>query len=94
MSLTKRITLFNYFNDKIKEYQHQFIFSESAIQSLLISGNTECKGMATKIRANGFDVKAILSPTVPLGKERIRICLHAYNTKQEIDNLINTIIKP
>jgi 8-amino-7-oxononanoate synthase len=82
-----------YFNAKIKNQNHQFIFSESAIQSLLASGNTECKSMANKIRANGFDVKAILSPTVPLGKERIRICLHAYNTKQEIDNLINIIIK-
>lgn len=82
-----------YFNAKIKNQNHQFIFSESAIQSLLASGNTECKSMANKIRANGFNVKAILSPTVPLGKERIRICLHAYNTKQEIDNLINIIIK-
>jgi 8-amino-7-oxononanoate synthase len=80
-----------YFNSKINNQKQQFIASESAIQSLLISGNTECKNAAALLKENGFDVKAILSPTVPLGKERIRICLHAYNTEKEIDKLLNTI---
>ncbi len=85
--------LIAYFNTKIKDINHQFIYSESAIQSLLVSGNLECKETAKRIRDKGFNVKAILSPTVPIGKERIRICLHAYNTKEEIDHLVNTIIQ-
>lgn len=83
--------LIAYFNSKIKDIHQLFINSESAIQSLLVSGNLECKATAKRIRDKGFNVKAILSPTVPIGKERIRICLHAYNTKEEIDNLINII---
>jgi 8-amino-7-oxononanoate synthase len=36
-------------------------------------------------------VKAIKSPTVKEGTERVRICLHAYNTKEETDQLIGTL---
>jgi 8-amino-7-oxononanoate synthase len=32
-----------------------------------------------------FAVKLIVSPTVPINSERIRICIHAFNTKKEID---------
>ena len=85
--------LIAYFNSKIKDIHQLFINSESAIQSLLVSGNLECKATAKRIRDKGFNVKAILSPTVPIGKERIRICLHAYNTKEEIDVMVEAIRK-
>jgi 8-amino-7-oxononanoate synthase len=39
----------------------------------------------------GIYTKPIFSPTVPIGKERIRICLHNFNTKHEIDLLINVL---
>lgn len=61
--------------------------SKSAIQSVLVSGNDACKKLASQLQKNGFNVKAILSPTVPKGKERLRICLHAHNTKAEIYEL-------
>ncbi|HET8829363.1 MAG TPA: aminotransferase class I/II-fold pyridoxal phosphate-dependent enzyme, partial [Pelobium sp.] len=61
--------------------------STSAIQSLLVSGNEECKNLASQLQKSGFNVKAILSPTVAKGKERLRICLHAHNTKAEIYEL-------
>jgi 8-amino-7-oxononanoate synthase len=37
---------------------------------------------------NKLFVKAILSPTVQKGMERIRICFHDFNTKNEIDSLL------
>ncbi|MEO6903452.1 MAG: 8-amino-7-oxononanoate synthase, partial [Bacteroidia bacterium] len=40
---------------------------------------------------NNFDVRPILSPTVPKGMERLRICIHAYNTTTEINNLVKCI---
>ena len=39
----------------------------------------------------GFFVRPILAPTVPAGKERIRICIHSFNSIEEIDNLLAEI---
>ena len=47
--------------------------------------------MEQKLFSRGFWVKAILSPTVPEGKERIRICLHEFNTRSEVEKLIKCI---
>lgn len=61
--------------------------SSSPIQTLILPGNTRAKNAAANLQAQGFDVRAILSPTVAEGKERLRICLHTFNTDQEIENL-------
>jgi 8-amino-7-oxononanoate synthase len=61
--------------------------SKSSIQAIVTPGNSEAKALAHQLQESGFDCRAILSPTVPVGKERIRICLHTYNTNQEIENL-------
>lgn len=65
--------------------------SDSAIQCLLLNSNEKAKQMATQLQGKVLDVRAILSPTVAQGTERIRICLHAYNTVSEITLLTNTI---
>ncbi len=69
----------------------QLITSDSSIQSLIVSGNQNVKDVAFKIQQEGFDVRPILAPTVPKGKERIRICLHSFNTAEEITRLAQTI---
>lgn len=61
--------------------------STSPIQSVMITGNEACKKLAYQLQKSGFNVKAILSPTVAKGKERLRICIHAHNTKAEIYEL-------
>ncbi|MDT0557922.1 pyridoxal phosphate-dependent aminotransferase family protein [Ichthyenterobacterium sp. W332] len=71
--------------------QEVFINSESAIQCCIISGNDHIKSISNKLHENGFDVKAILSPTVLKGKERLRFCLHSYNTKQEIKDVLQLL---
>ena len=43
------------------------------------------------LQFKGFDIKAILSPTVPLGEERLRICLHSDNSTSEIDTLLHLL---
>ncbi len=68
-----------------------FIKSNSAIHCCVISGNEQTKAIAQKIQNAGFNVKPILSPTVPKGKERLRICLHAFNTKEQITILLEQI---
>ena len=61
--------------------------STSAIQTLIIPGNAQAKAAAASLQDMGFDVRAILSPTIPEGKERLRICVHTYNTDSEIEQL-------
>lgn len=64
------------------------ISSDSAVQCIVIPGNKESKKSSEYLQEKGFDVRAILSPTVPLGSERLRICIHSFNTETEIDELI------
>ena len=65
-----------------------FVRSKSAIQSAIIPGNEKVKTIANQLQEKGFEVKAILSPTVPEGQERLRICLHSYNTQEEISEVL------
>ena len=65
-----------------------FVRSKSAIQSAIIPGNQTVKLIANQLQEKGFDVKAILSPTVPEGQERLRFCLHSFNSKEEISEVL------
>lgn len=65
-----------------------FVRSKSAIQSAIIPGNQNVKSIANQLQEKGFDVKAILSPTVPEGQERLRFCLHSYNSREEISEVL------
>lgn len=68
-----------------------FVRSKSAIQSAIIPGNKKVKTIASQLQEKGFDVKAILSPTVPEGQERLRFCLHSYNSKEEISEVLKLL---
>ncbi|MFT5920679.1 MAG: 8-amino-7-oxononanoate synthase [Granulosicoccus sp.] len=87
----KTKSLQDLFKELIKETNLTLIQSESFIQSILIPGVDNVKITEGKLRQNGYWVKAILSPTVPLGMERIRICFHAYNTEKEVRGLVKCL---
>jgi len=70
---------------------YSLIYSNSSIQCVLLKSNNKAKFIATQLQKLGFDVRAIMSPTVAEGSERIRICLHAYNTADEVTSLANEI---
>lgn len=59
------------------------------IQSLLIQGNANVKRIAQAMVQQGFDVRPLTSPTVQRGYEVLRICLHAFNTEDELTQLIH-----
>lgn len=65
----------------------------TAIQTVLLPGNENAKRAAQKMQEGGYEICAILSPTVPAGKERLRICLHAYNGPDDIVNMLNLLAK-
>lgn len=79
-----------YFNSKLK-YQQAFIESKSSIHCQLVPGNENVQALEEKLAEKNIFVKAIKSPTVKESQERIRICLHSFNTKQEIDLLLDLL---
>ena len=68
-----------------------FVRSKSAIHSAIIPGNYDVKFLAEQFQEKGFEVKAILSPLVPEGQERLRFCIHSFNTKEEITELLGLL---
>lgn len=74
------------------QLKNYFITSNSAIHCCILPGNGVVKAVSEKLKEKGFDVKAILSPTVPLGQERLRLCVHSFNTEDEIKNLLELLV--
>lgn len=86
--------LINHYKTVSKKIKNiSFIESNSSIQTIIIGDNNKAKDLANHLAEKGFFAKAILSPTVPAGTERLRICLHVYNTAEQINLLLNEIEK-
>lgn len=68
-----------------------YIDSNSPIQSIIVPGNEQVVQLSQSLQQAGFDIRPIRTPTVPVGKERIRVCLHRHNTKKEIADLVAAI---
>lgn len=71
--------------------QDYFLSSPSPINSCVIPGNTIVRSISGKLKEENYDIRPILSPTVPAGSERLRICLHSFNTKKEIDGMMASL---
>lgn len=63
-------------------------FPASPIISLRTSHPRE---LASACQQDGYIVRAIMPPTIPEGKERVRVCLHAGNSEEQINGLVQTI---
>ncbi|HAP70404.1 MAG TPA: 8-amino-7-oxononanoate synthase [Flavobacteriales bacterium] len=86
--------LIDLFNQSIKGVSGvQQIGGESPILGVVIAGNEQVRAVAVAMQNEGFDVRPIVSPTVPKGTERIRICLHEFNTEDEVKGLIASLEK-
>lgn len=67
------------------------LVSDSAIQPYFIGDNNRAVAISKYLLKIGIDALAIRSPTVKTGSERIRICLHAFNTEEEILKLVEAL---
>ncbi|RTY70247.1 8-amino-7-oxononanoate synthase [Flavobacterium bomense] len=90
LKLRENIVFFNQ-QKNLLSLKPLFVRSKSAIQSAIIPGNEKVKTIASQLQEKGFDVKAILSPTVPEGQERLRFCIHSYNSTQEITEVLHLL---
>ena len=65
--------------------------SQTAIQGLIIGEVKRTHAVTQALHAQHLDVRPIFSPTVPTGTERLRICLHSFNTDTELQLLCDTL---
>lgn len=65
----------------------------SPIQIIRFEGKGELIELQTELERKGIATKVILPPTVKKGEECLRICVHSFNTPDEIDLLTKTILK-
>ncbi|WP_266204684.1 aminotransferase class I/II-fold pyridoxal phosphate-dependent enzyme [Pontibacter kalidii] len=65
----------------------------SVILSVFLQQPQQLKALAAALQQDRFDVRPVLSPTVPQGTERLRVIVHAFNTEEEIEGLVQAIAK-
>ncbi|UII27055.1 8-amino-7-oxononanoate synthase [Fulvivirga maritima] len=82
-----------YFKKCINKLNGKFKLTPSnhAVQGIIIPGNENARQAAISLQNKGLDVRAILAPTVKKGTERLRVCLHSFNSHDEICHLIDSL---
>lgn len=87
--------LVHHYRQKLQQAQAltdlHFWHTHSPIQIVEVGGNQRTRALAHHLQQQGLDVRAVLAPTVPEGKERLRICLHAFNTLDEVNTLFECL---
>lgn len=81
-------------NDMMEKLDSSIMRIEYNDKSPIVSIRTQFpRELARHCQSRGIIVRPIMAPTIPRGKERVRVCLHAGNTKKEMDALLGTIEK-
>ena len=66
--------------------------SDTPIQPLLIGNDERAGAVANAVCDDGFYVRAIRPPTVPVGTARIRVTLSAAHSRQELQDLTHALV--
>lgn len=79
--------------DRIDQFKKSFAdASDTPIQAVKIRGNAAVKAVSHELAQRGYDVRALMSPTVQKNQECLRICLHAYNTEAQVSALLEHLL--
>lgn len=89
----KLFLLIQYFEEEIRASALVYrVYGNGPIFGIIVPGNDFCRVFSVFLQQNGLDVRPILSPTVPIGAERLRVIIHSYNTKAQIEFLISLLV--
>jgi 8-amino-7-oxononanoate synthase len=83
--------LIAHFRSRMRGLPWLLLDSQTAIQPVIVGGNTAALDLADALWARGFWVPAIRPPTVPKGTARLRISLSAAHSLAEIDALVDAL---
>lgn len=73
------------------EYFNQQTQISKDFSPIKIISNKDCISLQSNFLKNNIAIKLITHPTVEKGNEIIRVCLHNYNTKEELDLLLKLL---
>ncbi len=79
--------LIKHFTRAVGEYELPISPRPGPIQILETGSPKLARELEARLAEKGYGIKAIVAPTVPLGGERLRIVLHAFNTEEEVEGL-------
>lgn len=51
----------------------------------------QVRAVAARVQQAGFDVRAIVPPTVPQGQQCLRLIVHSFNTESDIHDLVSAL---
>jgi len=89
VSLFERIKLYKDLMKSLPDLD--FIQADGPIQGVIFGSNQEAIRVSRLMQENGLDVRPILSPTVPVETERIRICIHSFNQVNDMHRLFEVL---
>ena len=91
----------NHLREIIKIFQKEIFHSQhvhiepvesfTPIQAIIVPGNEHVRKLSKQLADAKLDARPILYPTVPKGKERLRIVLHSFNSMEQVDQLISCV---
>jgi 8-amino-7-oxononanoate synthase len=81
----------SYFKTETERCHLPFILSFSAVHSIVVPGNGRARKIAGLLQRAGYSVKAVLAPAVPAGQERLRFCVHSFNTRTEMGIMMDLL---
>lgn len=84
-------SLIQFYLDSVAQIDLKRSKSKSAIQTVIIPGNDNVRKASELLQKCNLDVRPIGSPTVKEGQERLRICLHSFNTHDEVSTLVSSL---
>jgi|TARA_B110000971_G_scaffold10152_1_gene9747 8-amino-7-oxononanoate synthase len=87
----KLVSLVSRFRLGAKQIGLDLMDSQTPIQPVQINNDQRVMEINQQLRAKGFMVGAIRPPTVPAGSGRLRICLSATHTEDQIDQLLEAL---
>ena len=87
----KLVSLVSRFRLGAKQIGLDLMDSQTPIQPVQINNDQRVMEINQQLRAKGFMVGAIRPPTVPKGSGRLRICLSATHTEEQIDQLLEAL---
>jgi 8-amino-7-oxononanoate synthase len=79
-----------YFYSKAGKVKN-LVKSQSAIQTLRLGSNELVDLIEKELAAKNINCRVFKSPYVKPGAERIRFCIHSFNTRAEMDLLVEAI---
>ncbi len=82
-------SLISLFQDSKSRFEK--LSSTTPIQGVIVPGNSDARDLADVLQKQNLDIRPILYPTVPLGRERLRIILHSFNSSEEVDKIFTIL---